>query len=301
LSRFLSKRTRPKRWSVNQTDHFSCKKSASSPLKTCASSYKFNSNASSTLSSVPITWAAGYDNRDRLNSFTRAGSAVQYSYDHLGTPRSITDDTNKVVWQWAYSAFGDNKPSGILQATPNPADPSLPKLLKATSPNLPVNLRFPGQYFDSESNLSYNYFRTYDARIRGGYQPGQGRYTQADPIGLAGGWNRMGYVSGNPLGYSDSNGLARVCSMLTGICIDTNPPIPDPDFPSTSASSFPWPKLLPDSLVDKILNLCVPSHEKNCEEVRQSILNTCASLYGATKARCVAAANESYRQCMSEK
>jgi RHS repeat-associated protein len=105
-----------------------------------------------------------------------------------------------VVWQWAYSAFGDNKPSGILQATPNPADPSLTKLLKATSPNLPVNLRFPGQYFDSESNLSYNYFRSYDARIRGGY-------TQFDPTGLAADWNGYAYVRGNALGLTDPWGL----------------------------------------------------------------------------------------------
>ena len=48
------------------------------------------------------------------------------------------------------------------------------------------------QYFDEESNLSYNYFRT--------YQPTQGRFTQPDPIGLNGGSNRFGYVGGNPLG-----------------------------------------------------------------------------------------------------
>ena len=121
--------------------------------------------------------------------------------DHLGTPRQITDDTNKVVWQWAYSAFGDNKPTGILKATTNPkaAITNQPKLLTATSPSFAVNLRFPGQYFDSESNLSYNYMRS--------YRPAQGRYDQPDPIGLEGGWSRFGYVGGNPLSFTDPEGL----------------------------------------------------------------------------------------------
>jgi uncharacterized protein RhaS with RHS repeats len=34
--------------------------------------------------------------------------------DHLNTPRQITDDANKVAWQLPYSAFGDNKPTGVL-------------------------------------------------------------------------------------------------------------------------------------------------------------------------------------------
>jgi RHS repeat-associated protein len=130
--------------------------------------------------------------------------------DHLGTPRQITDDTNKVVWQWAYSAFGDNKPTGILKATTNPkaAITNQPKLLTATSPTITMNLRFPGQYWDDESKLSYNYFRN--------YQPNQGRYTQPDPIGLDGGWSRFGYVEGNPLSMTDPLGLMGQGSGANG-------------------------------------------------------------------------------------
>jgi RHS repeat-associated protein len=60
-------------------------------------------------------------------------------------------------------------------------------------------LRFPGQYADSETGLFYNYYRS--------YQASQGRYTQNDPIGLAGGWNRFGYVEGNPIWLIDPLGL----------------------------------------------------------------------------------------------
>lgn len=59
------------------------------------------------------------------------------------------------------------------------------------------------QYFDTESNLSYNYFRSYDARIRGGY-------VQPDPTGLGGGWSKFGYVGANPLGAIDPMGLASI-------------------------------------------------------------------------------------------
>jgi RHS repeat-associated protein len=62
-----------------------------------------------------------------------------------------------------------------------------------------MSLRFPGQYFDKESNLHYNTYRT--------YQPAQGRYTQNDPIGLAGGWNRFAYVDGDAISLTDPYGL----------------------------------------------------------------------------------------------
>jgi RHS repeat-associated protein len=63
-----------------------------------------------------------------------------------------------------------------------------------------MNLRFPGQYYDEELNMNYNYFRH--------YQPETGRYIQSDPLGIAGGVNGYEYGINNPLMMIDPLGLA---------------------------------------------------------------------------------------------
>jgi len=67
-------------------------------------------------------------------------------------------------------------------------------------------MRFPGQYFDKETNLAYNYFRDYEVWT--------GRYVQSDPIGLAGGLNTYGYASSSPLRRTDPTGEA---SLVAGV------------------------------------------------------------------------------------
>jgi RHS repeat-associated protein len=63
------------------------------------------------------------------------------------------------------------------------------------------NLRFPGQYYDVETGLNYNYFRDYD--------PAVGRYVESDPIGLRGGsYSTYAYTNGNPINAIDPLGLA---------------------------------------------------------------------------------------------
>jgi RHS repeat-associated protein len=148
----------------------------------------------------------------------RNGKLYAIHSDHLGTPRLVTDPDGTPIWQWPQwqsCAFGDNAPTGVLKVTTNAASAitNQPQQLRATTPQ-EFNLRFPGQYFDAETKLAYNYFRN--------YQPNTGRYTQSDPIGLEG-LNRFGYAGGDALGHVDPRGLQALPLPLP-------PPPPGPSW-----------------------------------------------------------------------
>ncbi|MFT3806835.1 RHS repeat-associated core domain-containing protein [Arenimonas sp.] len=124
--------------------------------------------------------------------------------DHLGAPRAIVaPSTNTIVWRWDINpkAFGENAPN-----TDPDGDGTAFRLF---------NLRFPGQYYDEESGLHYNYFRD--------YEPGTGRYVQSDPIGLGGGASTYGYVGGNPHKFIDPSGLDLVPRERRGMAWSSGP------------------------------------------------------------------------------
>jgi RHS repeat-associated protein len=133
-----------------------------------------------------------------------AAQTVQVYYihaDHLGTPRVITRAAdNAAVWRWDnVDPFGNNQPDE------NPNGVNGTQAFK-------YNLRFPGQYFDSETGTIYNYFRDYD--------PATGRYLQSDPIGLWGGLSTYGYVFANPLLFIDPEGLKTFQDALSAAIRD---------------------------------------------------------------------------------
>jgi RHS repeat-associated protein len=106
-----------------------------------------------------------------------SGSYYWYQNDELGTPQKLTDGSGNVVWEAFYKTFGEAQVETAL---------------------IDNNLRFPGQYFDSETELHYNYLRDYD--------PSTGRYLQFDPIGLEGGLNGYVYAQSDPVNLYDPTG-----------------------------------------------------------------------------------------------
>ncbi|WP_139212301.1 RHS repeat-associated core domain-containing protein [Jannaschia pohangensis] len=105
------------------------------------------------------------------------GAVYNVRTDHIGRPVFATDMSGLVVWQAEYLPFG-----GVHVSTGDTLD-----------------LRFPGQWFQSESGLHQNWMRDYD--------PTTGRYMQADPLGLVDGASVYGYAGQSPQVNADPTGL----------------------------------------------------------------------------------------------
>lgn len=130
------------------------------------------------LDSLPLaTIDADYDAQGKVGN----PSLLYLHGDHLDTPRLATDASGQIAWQWQSDAFGRGE--ALSQGSTQ------------------VNLRFPGQYYDAESGLHYNYFRDYD--------PETGRYVESDPIGLSGS-EHIRICTGSPLNRIDPLGLAAI-------------------------------------------------------------------------------------------
>lgn len=108
-----------------------------------------------------------------------------YENDHLGTPQKLIGGSGTVVWSVQYESFGFAQ-SNISMVT--------------------NSLRFPGQYYDSETSMYYNFFRMYEPTI--------GRYTKVDPVELGRGFNTYTYVLNNPIRLFDPIGKEPWCWTL---------------------------------------------------------------------------------------
>jgi len=101
--------------------------------------------------------------------------------DHLGMPRELIASDGTLAWAASFTSWGEVN------------------ALAVESTECPV--RFPGQWWDEESGLSYNRFRHYDPAIA--------RFTSPDPLGISGGDNFYQYVP-NPTAWLDPFGLVTI-------------------------------------------------------------------------------------------
>ncbi|WP_111657251.1 RHS repeat-associated core domain-containing protein [Isoalcanivorax indicus] len=113
--------------------------------------------------------------------FRRDGEdySIGYYYaGHIGQPLKLFGRGGEVIWGAYWQAFGSVEI--YIEKVSNP-------------------IRFPGQYYDEEKGLLYNFHREYSGSL--------GRYMQSDPIGIGGGVNYYIYAESNPISRFDDDGM----------------------------------------------------------------------------------------------
>ena len=144
-------------------------------------------DAATGATSREYVWMAANDNVPTdlplavVDDVTTTPVLLMVHSDHLGRPIRMTDAAKATVWQAAYKPWGE------------------PLSISGTRA---LNLRFPGQYFQIETSLAYNWHRHYDMLT--------GRYTQPDPLGFVDGPSVYAYVGNSPFMYVDRTGRGAI-------------------------------------------------------------------------------------------
>ncbi len=148
--------------------------------------------------------------------------------DRLGTPqRLVSSNGGTTLWSTTYQPFGTTS---------------------TVSGSINQNLRFPGQFADTETEVSYNLNRD--------YMPNLGRFLESDPTGLSGGTNTYQYVAGNPVARTDPSGedfrkLPTIACLLFNLCAmepadSFNPQSPEVWSPQQFQQVGPPPRSCPE-------------------------------------------------------
>jgi RHS repeat-associated protein len=108
---------------------------------------------------------------------THGATVLNYMRNHLGSVVNVTDATGIVLATNTYDAYGKTTSTGTTNA----------------------DFGYAGMFYHAASGLYLTQYRAYDSSTT--------RWLSRDPIAEAGGINLYGYVSGNPVRYTDPLGL----------------------------------------------------------------------------------------------
>ena len=134
---------------------------------------------------VDYLWLNG-----RLIARTHGGQMEDIHLDQVGRPEAMTNADQSLAWRVGNTPFSR---------------------WIGTNNAVPLNIGFPGQYYDAELSLWNNGYRD--------YFPWVGRYLESDPIGLEGGINTYAYAHSDPILRSDPLGLDdTVCMYNPSMC-----------------------------------------------------------------------------------
>ena len=120
-----------------------------------------------------------------LEAMIVGSDTYTYHFNGIGSTVAMTDNTENIVNQYAYEAFGKISNENELVDQP---------------------FAYVGQYgVQQEPNaLYFMRARYYDSNV--------GRFIKEDPIGLAGGDSVYAYVMNNPTGFVDPEGYSRLAA-----------------------------------------------------------------------------------------
>jgi len=143
---------------------------------------------------------AGYAGTDMplavVDGVNTASPQLYYVHtDHINRPIRMSTTAKVMVWQAEWNPWGG---------------------VQSLSGALANNLRFPGQWFQIETGLHYNWHRHYDPTI--------GRYTQPDPLGFVDGPSVWAYAKSGPQDNVDPDGriigpIAAICRLIPAACV----------------------------------------------------------------------------------
>ncbi|MFF5488796.1 putative T7SS-secreted protein [Streptomyces virginiae] len=164
--------------------------SKQSPFETVYFTWDGTTLCEQTTATVVLTWDhAGLRPLSQTERRTDTDDERFFAIvtDLIGTPTELVDESGELAWRTRTTLWGTT----IWNRDATAYTP----------------LRFPGQHFDPESGLHYNYFRYYD--------PESARYLSQDPLGLGPADNPVTYVH-NPHTWSDPLGLSPCPPRIPG-------------------------------------------------------------------------------------